>query len=198
MTPSPWIERWAHLAAPGGTVLDVACGSGRHTRWFAARHHAVTAIDRDAEATAALVPLAEVVVADIENGSWPLGDRRFDTIIVTNYLWRPLLPVLIERLAEGGLLLYETFADGQQTLGRPSNPDFLLRPGELLQAAHGLHIVAYENGLADHPARCVQRLAAVRAPSGGEHPVRFPLAAEPNFPPLSRVSKIGGFRGTTE
>ena len=146
----------------------------------------MTAVDRDAAAPAALAPLAEVVVADIENGPWPLGDRRFDTIVVTNYLWRPLLPVLVERLAEGGLLLYETFADGQQTLGRPSNP------------ACGLHVVAYENGVEGHPPRCVQRLAAVRAPLTGESTVRLPLAAEPNFPASSRVSKIGGFRGTTE
>jgi len=163
----------------------VACGSGRHTRWFAARGHAVTAVDRDAQATAALMPLAEVIVADIENGPWPLGDRRFDTIVVTNYLWRPLLPVLVACLADGGLLLYETFADGQQTVGRPSNPDFLLRHGELLDAASKLHIVAYENGFADHPPRYLQRLAAVRALSSREHLSRFPLSCEPEIPVAS-------------
>jgi SAM-dependent methyltransferase len=182
VTESPWITRWAHLAPPGGTVLDVACGSGRHTRWFAARGHAVTAVDRDAMAVAALAPVAEGVVAVLEVGPWPLGDRRFDTIVVTNYLWRPLLPVLVARLASGGLLLYETFALGQHTVGRPSNPDFLLRPGELLDAARGLRVVAYEDGFVGNPPRFVQRLAAVQAPSGGAHPVRFPLSPTPNSP----------------
>ena len=145
----------------------------------------MTAIDRDAAATAPLAPLAEVVVADIENGPWPLSDRRFDTIVVTNYLWRPLLPVLVARLADGGLLLYETFAEGQQTVGRPSNPDFLLRHGELLETASTLHIVAYENGFTDHPPRYVQRLAAVRPPSKSEHPLRLALPSGLEFPPLS-------------
>ena len=142
----------------------------------------MTAVDRDAAAATALEPLAEVVVADIENGPWPLGERRFDTIVVTNYLWRPLLPVLVARRADGGLLLYETFADGQQAVGRPSNPDFLLRPGELLEAARGLHVVAYENGFADNPLRCVQRLAGVRPPAGAERPVRIALTPASNSP----------------
>ena len=94
MSPSPWVERWAHLIAPGGSVLDVAAGSGRHTCWLAARGHAVTAVDRDAAAMAPLNGIAEVVVADIEAAPWPLTGRRFDAVVVTNYLWRPLLPTL--------------------------------------------------------------------------------------------------------
>jgi SAM-dependent methyltransferase len=181
MMPSSWVQRWSHLVVPGGRVLDVACGSGRHARWFAERGHPVTAVDRDVEATAALHAVAEVINADIEDGPWPLGERRFDAIVVTNYLWRPLLPLLLERLAVGGVLLYETFAEGQATVGRPTNPEFLLRTGELLAVAGGLHVVAYENGFLDGPPRFVQRLAAVQAHFSGERPVRYPLAPTPAF-----------------
>jgi SAM-dependent methyltransferase len=173
--PSPWIERWAHLIAAGGSVLDVAAGSGRHAAWLAARGHAVTAVDRDAAAMAPLAAVAEVIVADIEAGPWPLGDRSFDAVVVTNYLWRPLLPTLKASLAPGGVLLYETFAAGNETVGRPSRPDFLLRPGELLDALAGLRIVAYEDGFLTAPDRFVQRLAAVREPAGA-HALRYPLA----------------------
>lgn len=168
-TPSAWVQRWAHLIAPGGTVLDVACGSGRHVRWLAAQGHRVTALDRDAEALAGLQPLAECVLADIENAPWPLPGRRFDALVVTNYLWRPLLPQLAQALAEGGVLIYETFADGQQHIGRPARPEFLLQPGELLRAFAGLRPVAFEDGFEPLPAagRCVQRLAAV---NGGPSP----------------------------
>lgn len=166
-TPSAWVQRWAHLLAPSSSVLDVACGSGRHVRWFAARGHRVTALDRDGEALAGLQGLAECVQADIEAGPWPLAGRRFDAVVVTHYLWRPLLPTLHGALAAGGVLIYETFGDGQQHIGRPARPDFLLQPGELLQAFAGLRIVAYEEGFDEHPApgRCVQRIAAVHGAS---------------------------------
>ena len=176
--PSPWIVRWAHLIVPRGRILDVAAGSGRHTRWLAAQGHAVTAIDRDAAAMTSLAAVAEVVVADIEVGPWLLADRRFDAVVVTHYLWRPLLPALVAAVDTGGVLLYETFASGNATVGRPANPDFLLRPGELLAAATGLRIVAYEDGFLADPDRFLQRLAAVRErPSAA--PSRYPLAQEP-------------------
>lgn len=163
--PSSWVQRWSHLAAPGGSVLDVACGLGRHMRWFAGRGHAVTGIDRSADAIAAVASLGLAIEADIENGPWPLEGASFDAVIVTNYLWRPLLPTIVASVAPGGVLIYETFAAGNQTVGRPSRPDFLLRPGELLEATTDLHTVAYENGFLDAPERFVQRIAAVRKPS---------------------------------
>ncbi len=174
--PSPWVLRWTHLIRPGGSVLDVACGSGRHVRWLAGRGFVPTALDRDAEALDPLRGIAEVVVADIEGGPWPLAGRRFDAVVVTNYLWRPLWPRLRESLAEGGVLLYETFAEGNETVGRPARADFLLRHGELLHLADGLRIVAYEDGFADAPPRFVQRLAAVAVAEGAGHPPRHPLA----------------------
>jgi SAM-dependent methyltransferase len=173
-SPSPWVERWAHLIAPGGSVLDVAAGSGRHTTWLAARGHVVTALDRDGAAMAPLNGIATVVVADIEAEPWPLAGRRFDAVVVTNYLWRPLLPALTASLAEGGVLLYETFAAGNETVGRPARPDFLLATGELLDAGAGLRIVAYEDGFLANPERFVQRLAAVREPAGAGAR-RYPL-----------------------
>lgn len=173
--PSPWVQRWSSLVPAGGRVLDVACGSGRHLRWFAGRGCRVTGVDRDAAALAPLAALAETRVADIENGPWPLAGRRFDAVIVTNYLWRPLIPVLIDSVDEGGVLIWETFAVGNETVGKPSNPDFLLRPGELLQAAAPLRVVAYEDGFLDDPARFVQRIAAVRGGPPGGPPARYPL-----------------------
>ncbi|MDQ2928278.1 MAG: class I SAM-dependent methyltransferase [Caldimonas sp.] len=160
--PSPWLVRWAHLIARGGRILDLAAGSGRHTRWLASRGHSMTAVDRDADAMSALSSMAEVIVADLEAGPWPLTGRRFDGVVVTNYLWRPLLPAVVAAVDAGGVLLYETFAAGNGTVGRPGNPDFLLAPGELLTAAAGLRIVAYEDGFLADPDRFVQRLAAVR------------------------------------
>ncbi len=163
LQPSAWVRRWAPLVAPGGSVLDVACGSGRHVRWLAAQGHRVTALDRDGDALAGLQAVAECVLADIESGPWPLAGRQFDAVVVTNYLWRPLLPTLQAALAEGGVLIVETFGDGQQLIGRPSRPDFLLQPGELLQAFADLRVVAYEEGFEALPdaGRCVQRIAAV-------------------------------------
>jgi SAM-dependent methyltransferase len=162
--PSPWIARWSHLLPPGCTVLDVACGSGRHLQWFASRGHPVCGVDRDIAAARVLVPQAQLLQADIENSPWPLvgpeGPRTFAAVVVTHYLWRPLLPTLLQSLAPGGLLLYETFAVGNETVGRPARPDFLLQPGELLQLCGHLQVVAYENGFLDHPERFVQRIAA--------------------------------------
>jgi SAM-dependent methyltransferase len=164
--PSAWVRRFAPLIAPGGTVLDLACGSGRHLRWLAAQGFAVTGVDRDAAALAPLSALAETLVADLESAPWPLPGRRFDGIVVTNYLWRALFPPIRASLADGGVLIYETFASGQQTLGRPSRPEFLLETGELLAACAGLRVVAFEDGFEPgaegFPGRFVQRIAAVR------------------------------------
>lgn len=169
LAPSPWIERFAALLPAGGRVLDLACGRGRHVRWLAARGFQLTAVDRDEAAVTPLRGLAEVLVADVEAGPWPLTGQTFDGLVVTNYLWRPLLPTLVASLAPGGALLYETFAVGNESVGRPSNPDFLLRPGELLEAARGrLRVVAFEDGFLDGPPRFVQRLAAVRERGDGE------------------------------
>ena len=178
LEPSPWIRRWSHLVPAGARVLDVACGSGRHVRWFAARGALVAALDRDAAALEPLRGIAdEIIVADIENGPWPLAGRRFDAVLCTNYLWRPLLPAVVDAVDAGGVLLYETFAVGNASVGKPSNPDFLLRPGELLAAASGLRIVAFEDGFIDSPARFVQRIAAVHeaAPPQAAAPPRYPL-----------------------
>lgn len=166
--PSPWIARWSHLVASCGAVLDIAAGSGRHARWFAQRGHPVVAIDRAEAALAALgnIPGVEPVCADLENGSpWPLADtQRFAAVVVTNYLHRPLLPLLSRLLAPGGVLLYETFARGNETVGKPSNPAFLLAPGELLEAVRGqLTVVAYEDGYQRVPRPAfVQRICAVQ------------------------------------
>jgi SAM-dependent methyltransferase len=164
---SDWVQRFSHLVAAGASVLDVACGAGRHVRWFAARGARVSALDRDAAALAPLAGIArEIVVADIENAPWPLAGRRFDAVVCTNYLWRALLPTLVDSVADGGVLIYETFGVGNERFGKPSNPEFLLRPGELLQAARDLRVLAYEDGFLDDPPRCVQRIAARReAPS---------------------------------
>jgi SAM-dependent methyltransferase len=168
---SAWVRRWSHLVRPGGVVLDVACGQGRHLAWFAALGHPVVGVDRSQEALDAVaVPPAQCqsVCADIEQGPWPFAERQFDAVVVTNYLWRPLLPQLARSLAPGGVLICETFALGQETIGRPSRPEFLLKPGELLQAFAALRTVAFEDGFeppaqADSPGRFVQRIAAIRA-----------------------------------
>ena len=165
-TASQWVQRWSHLVPKAGTVLDVACGAGRHLAWFSDRGHAVTGIDLNTSAAALRAPLATLVTADIENAPWPLlhqgALRTFDSVVVTNYLWRPLLPTLLESVAPGGLLLYETFMVGNETVGRPRSPDFLLQPGELLGVCTGWHVVAFEQGYLEAPARFVQRIAALR------------------------------------
>jgi SAM-dependent methyltransferase len=167
-TPSPWITRWTHLLPAGCTVLDVACGGGRHLKWFAALGHVVCGVDQDVSAAGVNVPQAQLMEADIESGPWPLSEggrpQRFGAVVVTNYLWRPLLPTLLQSLAPGGLLLYETFAAGNETVGRPARADFLLQPGELLRLCADLQVVAYENGFLDNPPRFVQRVAAFAPP----------------------------------
>ncbi len=161
---SAWVQRFASLIRPGGTVLDVACGrSGRHLRWLAAQGFALTGIDRDPAASLDTPTGARVLIADIEAGPWPLAGQRFDAVVVTNYLWRALWPTLRASLADEGVLICETFALGQQTVGRPSRPEFLLRPGELLQAFEGLRVVAFEDGFEPEVPRFVQRIAAVNA-----------------------------------
>lgn len=170
--PSPWVTRWAGLIPPGGRVLDVAAGEGRHARYLADLGHAVEAVDRDAEALASAAgPGIVTRQADLENGPWPYAGAAFDGIVVCNYLWRPLLPRILEALAPGGVLIYETFAVGNERHGRPSNPDFLLRPGELLEAVRGrLAVVAFEQGFVPRPKPAVvQRICAVNA--GGEYPL---------------------------
>lgn len=135
-------------------------------KWFAELGHSVTGIDQSTQALQAASNFGEVVLADIENAPWPLklGDkvRQFDAVIVTNYLWRPLFSVMAQSVAPGGLLVYETFSKGNETVGKPSRPDFLLKPAELLQVFSDFHIVAFEDGFLENPPRFVQRIAAVR------------------------------------
>lgn len=177
LSPSPWIVRWSHLLAAGADVLDVACGSGRHMRWFAERGHPATGVDRSPEAVDTAARFGRAVLADIESGPWPFEGRHFGAVIVTNYLWRPRLADIVAAVAPGGVLLYETFAAGNETVGKPSRPDFLLQSGELLGACAGLRVVAYEDGFLGEPDRFVQRIAACRPPAAPATPSRHPLQA---------------------
>jgi len=173
---SEWVRRWSHLIAPGAQVLDVACGTGRHMHWFADRGHAVLGLDRAPEALQSAAAFGEVLACDLETAPWPLPGRQFGAVVVTNYLWRALLPRIVESVAPGGVLLYETFAQGNETVGRPANPAFLLAPGELLRASQGLHVVAYEHGTLDNPERFVQRIAALRVSEGSAVKAALPPA----------------------
>ena len=162
MTASSWIAAWSGLVPPGAAVLDLAAGSGRHTAFFASRGHPVTALDRDVSALFAS-DTVEVIAADLEDGSpWPLADRRFGAIVVTNYLHRPLFPALFAALLPGGILLYETFMEGNERFGKPSRPDFLLKDGELLDLVRGrFSVTAYEARMISQPKKAmVQRIAA--------------------------------------
>lgn len=164
-----WVKRWSHLLPAHANVLDIACGHGRHMKWFAQQGHHVTGIDRSAPALADARNFGETVLADIENGPWPLIEngqpRQFDAVVVTNYLWRALFPTIFQSLAPGGILIYETFALGNETIGKPARPDFLLRQTELLEAFKALHFIAFEQGFLQDPPRIVQRIAAVRLDS---------------------------------
>jgi SAM-dependent methyltransferase len=166
------VVRFAPLVSAGAPVLDLACGQGRHARFFLARGHPATAVDIDVAGLDDIAghPSLEIVRANLEDGSpWPLAGRRFGAVVVTNYLWRPLFSHIVESVAASGVLLYETFARGNEVHGRPSNPDFLLRPGELIEVVQArLQIVAYEHGYLEKPRPMVrQRICAVRT----EHPV---------------------------
>lgn len=165
--PSPWVVRFAPLARPRGAALDLACGAGRHGRLLRSMGMRVTFVDRDLSRTEDLRPDAsvEMIEADLETeGDFPLAGRRFDLVVVTNYLWRPRLADVLSLVAPCGLLIYETFGIGNERYGRPANPDFLLRPGELATAAAGdFSVLAYEHGERTVPSPAViQRIAAVR------------------------------------
>jgi SAM-dependent methyltransferase len=166
------VTRFAPLIPQGGIVLDLACGAGRHTRYLSALGYRVLAVDIDVAGVNDLTTSdnVEILEADLEADSWPFAERRFDGIVVTNYLHRPHLPRLVESLAPGGVLIYETFAKGNEKLGRPRNPDFLLDPAELLDAfAPRLTIMAYEHAIEEEPARAVrQRICAIN----GSEPAR--------------------------
>ena len=179
--PSSWVRQWAHLIVPGGSVLDVACGHGRHMQWLNAQGFQMVGVDRQPEAIAQAAAWGEALLADIENGPWPLAGRQFDALVVTHYLWRPLWPQLLESLAPGGILIYETFAMGQETIGKPSRPEFLLRPGELLSLCQPLRVVAYEDGYQPTPPRFVQHIVARRESSSDSLPVRLALSLECSF-----------------
>ena len=178
--PSDWVVRWTPLLPPAARVLDVACGHGRHVHWLAAAGHRVTAIDRDPALLAPLARLADTVAADLEADAWPLPERVFDAVVVTNYLWRALFPALKAAVAPGGLLIYETFAQAHAALGRPRRPEFLLRPGELIEvlrspdppgstadsSSENWHVIGFEEGRlparGESPEREVQRIVARR------------------------------------
>ncbi len=164
LAKSPWISRWLPLLAPGSRVLDVACGFGRHSRFAQEQGHQVVAVDRDPEALATLASLPGVsaIELDIEHEDWPFAGQKFDAVVVTNYLYRPLFPALLDSVAYAGLLIYETFAQGNERFGRPSNPDFLLRAGELYDVVRPLlRVLAFEDVYQSSPKPAmVQRVCA--------------------------------------
>ena len=165
VAPTPWVARFASLVPSGHVILDVAAGSGRHSRYFLGLGHPVIAIDRDPVPLRSIQePRLTVIACDLEAEPWPLSGRQFGGVVVTNYLHRPLLPRLVDAVTEGGALIYQTFAQGNEAYGRPRNPDFLLQPGELLDAVRGkLDVLAYEHGILQTPRpMVVQRIAAVR------------------------------------
>ena len=177
--PSSWVKRWAHLlplskkldandSADIADVLDLACGHGRHMQYLSGLGHKVLGVDRNAEALKTASQWGDTLLADIENAAWPLDGRTFKAVVVTNYLWRELFPKILNSLAEGGVLIYETFSQGNEAFGKPSRPEFLLQSGELLQRCRGLQIVAFEEGFIPSPDRLIQRVVAIRLPSALE------------------------------
>lgn len=152
LPPSLWVARFAPLIPTAGQTLDLACGTGRHARLLAAMGHQVEAVDIDRQALDQLKGLPNIVTrqADLEGGPWPYYGDTFDGIVVSRFLWRPLLPALFNALGEGGVLIYETFMVGQELFGPPTDPAHLLRPGELLSLTHPrFTVVAFEQGETD-------------------------------------------------
>ncbi len=164
-----------HLLTERTCVLDVACGWGRHMQLLSQQGHEVVGVDRDPQAIAAASAFGEAIQADIEVGPWPLQNRQFGGVVVTNYLWRALWPQIMDSLAPGGVLIYETFSAGNETVGKPSRPDFLLHAGELLATCAHLHVVAFEEGFLNSPQRFVQRIVAVRSSDAQSPGTRFDL-----------------------
>lgn len=164
-TPSQWVVKHAALIRKGGRVLDLACGGGRHAIWLAGQGYQVDAVDRDAQAVAGMqgMPNINVSIVDLETGNWPGIDQRYDGIVVSRYLFRPLLSTLTKMLNPDGVLIYETFMVGNERYGRPSNPDYLLQPNELKTVyAPLLKIYAFEQGRFEEPVLAmVQRICAI-------------------------------------
>jgi SAM-dependent methyltransferase len=165
--PARWITRFTPLVKPGAAILDLAAGRGRHARWFLARSHPVTAVDRDLSGLGDLRGQLqlELIEADLEGAPWPLPGRRFGAVIVTNYLWRPLFERILDSIDEDGVLLYDTYGRGNEAYGQPADPDFLLEPGELIERVRGrMQVVAYEHGHVERPRPAIrQRICAVRS-----------------------------------
>ena len=177
IAPSDWVCRFAGLIAPGGAVLDLACGRGRHARYLAGLGYRVEAVDRDKSCLDALAGTTGISArcTDLEASAWPYDPGRFDAVPVTNYLYRPLMADLLAALRPGGVLIYETFALGNEKLGRPSKPEFLLRPQELLHWVEGrMQVLAFEQGRVERPKPAViQRICAIQ---GGTESCRLDLA----------------------
>jgi SAM-dependent methyltransferase len=167
-SPSLWVKRFVSLLPAGASVLDVACGSGRHARWLAGLGYPVEAVDRDAQAIAVLAQIPGITarVSDLERDPWPYGLAAFGAVVVTHYLHRPRFAALIDALQPGGVFIYETFMVGNETLGKPSNPNFLLQPDELLERVRSkLSVVAFEQGRVEGPRPAfVQRICATAGP----------------------------------
>jgi len=174
---SPWLRRFAPFIAKEGLVLDLACGAGRHSQYLAQLGYSVLAVDQDTVAAKTLgSPLIECEQMDLEGDVWPLEGRQFNVIVVSNYLYRPYLDHLPNMLAQGGILIYETFAQGNAEFGKPSNPNFLLKAGELLALAarHDLKVIAYEDIYVDQPKPAmIQHLCAVKGHFQGRIPLQF-------------------------
>ena len=178
LAPSDWVQRWTHLIPRDGTVLDLACGRGRHLQWLASNGLSVLGVDRDARSLASAATWGATLQADLEQGNWPLTGQTFAGVVVTHYLWRPTWPLLLDCLAPGGVLIYETFSRQHAQIGKPSRDDFLLMPGELLERCSSLRVVAYEDGFLRHPDRFVQRIVAIRENSPQTSTMRYPLSLE--------------------